>query len=293
MLRLKDAAPHEAGMAGHTDWARRESPRWREVLAAAALTGTSGQVEPALRAAGRDLVWLDFGRGLSVHEAARLAERLRRQPRVDWVAPNTLERPLQAPTDPLAAQQWWLQPVSGSNGNAIAQRLRGVPGFLRAWQSGLLGADAGPGAMVAVLDTGITPHPDLEGRILPVFDFVSDVAFAADGDSRDDDPTDPGDGVSATDLADPGLAGCEEKRSSWHGTVIAGLIAAVPDNGIGVAGLHPRGRLLPVRVAGKCGAALADIIDGMRWAAGLQVARLPLNPFPARIINISFGGPVP
>jgi serine protease len=50
------------------------------------------------------------------------------------------------------------------------------------------------------------------------------------------------------------------------------------------------GRVLPVRVAGKCGADLADIIDGMRWAAGLPVVGVPTNPNPARIINISFGG---
>jgi serine protease len=60
--------------------------------------------------------------------------------------------------------------------------------------------------------------------------------------------------------------------------------------------------VLPVRVAGKCGADVADIIDGMRWAAGLDgvckrsdgagrcAEFVPRNPNPARIINISFGG---
>jgi serine protease len=50
------------------------------------------------------------------------------------------------------------------------------------------------------------------------------------------------------------------------------------------------GRVLPVRVAGKCGATVEDIVDGMRWAAGLPVDGVPANTNPARIINISFGG---
>ncbi|HET9823432.1 MAG TPA: S8 family serine peptidase, partial [Burkholderiaceae bacterium] len=58
----------------------------------------------------------------------------------------------------------------------------------------------------------------------------------------------------------------------------------------GVAAMNWNGRVLPVRVAGKCGADVADIVDGMRWAAGLPVAGVPPNPNPARIINISFGG---
>jgi serine protease len=82
--------------------------------------------------------------------------------------------------------------------------------------------------------------------------------------------------------------------SSWHGTQIAGIVAALTDNAEGIAAASRDGRVLPVRVAGKCGAEVADIIDGMRWAAGLPVAKagggfLPANPDPARIISISFG----
>ncbi len=111
-----------------------------------------------------------------------------------------------------------------------------------------------------------------------------------DGNGRDADASDPGDWVSAADRQQARFAGCAEQRSSWHGTVIAGLVAANTDNALGVAGIDRQARILPVRVAGKCGAAVADIVDGMRWAAGLQVAGVPTNPNPARIINISFGG---
>jgi serine protease len=61
------------------------------------------------------------------------------------------------------------------------------------------------------------------------------------------------------------------------------------------------GRVVPVRVAGKCGAEVADIVEGMRWAAGLPACKrsdgaggcaefAPANANPARIVNISFGG---
>jgi serine protease len=130
---------------------------------------------------------------------------------------------------------------------------------------------------------------------------------ANDGDGRDADAHDPGDWVSAADRsADPARYGaCEEAPSSWHGTAVMGLIAAHSDNGLGVAGIDWAARLLPVRVAGKCGATVRDIVDGLRWAAGLRVCQqfadsqdpdsgcaewAPLNQHPARIVNLSYGG---
>ncbi len=283
IVRLKNPLAHE-----ERDEAPREqeTARWGRVLRGAALSGAAGQRAPALRAVGRDQHLLDFGRSLPPDEAARLAARLRQHPDVEWVAPNTREKRLAVSSDPLAGQQWWLEPVSGTNANALASRLRGVPSFLSAWRSGIAGVST---AVVAVLDTGITPHPDLAGRVLPGFDFVSDPLYANDGDGRDGDPADPGDWVSATDLSDSRFSGCQEARSSWHGTVIAGMLAALTDNGVGVAGINPAARVLPVRVAGKCGATVADIVDGMRWAAGLAVVGAPPNANPARIVNISFG----
>jgi|CXWL01.1.fsa_nt_gi serine protease len=293
IVRLKGAAAHASTEADDTPRqrpTRDDGARWRAVLRGAALGATSGQREPALRAVGRDQQLLDFGRGLAPAEAERLAERLRRSPEVDWVALNVREQRLQVSSDPYAAQQWWLQPAGGGNANALADRLRGVPGFVGAWQSGIPGATGGAAAIVAVLDTGITAHPDLAGRTLPGYDFVSELHFAGDGDGRDNDPTDPGDWVSASDRADTRFADCELSKSTWHGTIVAGIIAAATDNGVGVAGINQQGRVLPVRVAGKCGATVADIVDGMRWAAGLPVAGVPTNPNPARIVNISFGG---
>ncbi len=298
IVRLKEAAPHittvPALLALGDQMRRRDSERWRSVLRGSGLTATSGAREPAMRPSGRDTYVLDFGRLLTEDETDRVAARLRARPEVEWVSANTLEQRLQVSSDPLAPEQWWLKAVAGLNSNAQSDRLRGVPGFFPAWQGGLAGTGAaaagGVSAVVAVLDTGITPHPDLLGRVLPGYDFVSDPLLANDGNGRDPDASDPGDWVSAADRQQSRFAGCAEQRSSWHGTVIAGLVAANTDNAVGVAGIDRQARILPVRVAGKCGAAVADIVDGMRWAAGLPVAGVPTNPNPARIINISFGG---
>lgn len=253
-----------------------------------------------VRALGRAAQRIDLGRRVGAADLTEMLERLRARPEVEWVVPNTRERRLQVPGDPLypasatSSGQWWLFPTGGSNTNDIEDRRRGVPGLQTAWSTST-GGGAAP--VVAVLDTGITAHPDLTGRVLPGYDFVSTLEYANDGDGWDADPSDPGDGVSAADLsASPTLfADCEVDTSSWHGTEIAGILAATANNGTGGAGVVWGGRVLPVRVAGKCGAELSDIIDGMRWAANLPVyddqqRLVPPNPNPARIVNISFGG---
>jgi len=298
IVRLKDAPAHHALAATA---ARLEDQRWQRVLASADLVravaartttpAPTPAVSPSLRAVARDARLVDLGRPLPADEAQALAERLRALPEVDWVTLNVREQRLQA--DPLRSQQWWLRAASGGNAQPQAERRRGVPGFETAWASGIPGAGGSMAPIVAVLDTGIAPHPDLVGRVLPGHDFVADTLAANDGDGRDADPADPGDWVDASDRQNARFASCEIQRSSWHGTVIAGLIAAIPDNGLGVAGINPQGRVLPVRVAGKCGATVADILDGMRWAAGLAVAGVAANPHPARILNISFGGAAP
>ena len=206
--------------------------------------------------------------------------RLRLHPDVLAVEPDVRLMPMAVPNDPVYTQQWHLQAPSLFTGaiNAAA-----------AWN-----LTTGTTAItVAVLDTGIRPHPDLVGRYWPGYDFVSEVDFANDGNGRDPDPTDPGDWVSGADQSNAVFAGCSRVNSSWHGTFIAGLIAAATNNGSNGAGVDWNAKILPVRVSGKCGALLSDILDAMRWAAGLSVAGVPANPNPARIINLSFGGDSP
>jgi serine protease len=285
IVRLKQPVAHDSA---RTRGAHPESVRWRRVLGEAGLSGASGRREPRMRPVGRDQQLLEFEAPLSRSEADALREKLMARPDVDWVEPNVREKRLQAaPSDPLYSQQWWLQSVSGSNANALEARLRGVAGFQAAW----LRANQAP-AVVAVLDTGITSHPDLTGRVLPGYDFVSDLEYANDGNGWDADASDPGDWVSLADKQrnPQAYAGCSIENSSWHGTIVSGMVAANVYNGAGGAGIHWGASILPVRVAGKCGAEVLDIVEGMRWAAGLQVGSAPLNKNPARIINISFGG---
>lgn len=143
--------------------------------------------------------------------------------------------------------------------------------------------------VVAVIDTGLLPHADIDtGRILPGYDFVSDLFTANDGNGRDADPTDPGDWVSADDRKLHPECGVAD--SSWHGTHVAGTIGAATDNGTGVAGIDWKARLLPVRVLGKCGGLTSDIVDALYWSAGLSVPNVPANLNAAHVLNLSLGG---
>lgn len=156
-----------------------------------------------------------------------------------------------------------------------------VPG---AWK-----VNRGEGIVVAVVDTGITSHSELDSRVLPGYDMIVDAASARDGDGRDPNPQDEGDWFTG-ELC--GIGG-ESGMSSWHGTHVAGTIAAVANNNDGIAGVAPEARLLPVRALGACGGYESDVADSIIWAAGGQVAGLPVNPNPARVINLSVGGDGP
>jgi Subtilase family len=145
--------------------------------------------------------------------------------------------------------------------------------------------------VIAVLDTGVLySHPDLAHRLLPGYDFISDPTRANDGAGRDADATDPGNWVTKAEATST-YAGCYETNSGWHGTQMAGIIGAEANNQYGISGINWASPLLPVRVLGKCGGHLSDIVDGLRWAAGLPVLDVPPNAHPARVINVSLGAP--
>lgn len=226
---------------------------------------------------------------MSQHQAIAVAKKLKRDAEVEWAIPNVVERPasIQLPADPLFDQQIWL--------SARTTGIKALPDFPRAW-SALQGRTLSK-VIVAVLDSGVPlGHPDLVGSILPGYDFVSDVENARDGSGLDADASDPGNWLSDSDIsANPTYyAGCRARPSSWHGLAIAGMLAANTNNDVGGAGMLwqlPGPRLLPVRVAGACGAEVNDIVEGMLWAAGVAYQGSPaLNPNPARVINLSFGG---
>lgn len=179
-------------------------------------------------------------------------------PDVEYAEPDRLMQATMIPNDPYFGQQWDLQNAAASIN---------APG---AWAYGITGA----GVVVGVIDTGYRPHSDLAANILPGYDFISDSSRAGDGDGRDYDAQDPG-----------GYA-CQ---SYWHGTHVAGTIAAVTNNGQGVAGIAYGAKILPLRVLGCQGGYESDIADAILWGSGNTVSGLPYNPTPARVLNLSLG----
>src|SRR5436190_10484103 len=225
---------------------------------------------------------------------ARQLERMRADPDVEFAVPDERRFPHAVPNDPLYHGQWYLQ-----NGAYVASSsdatLNTQPSAVHAPAAWDLGVGSSS-LVIASIDTGILyDHPDFSGRLLPGYDFVTDVATANDGDGRDSDATDPGDWVtSAEDRSGP-FKGCGAEDSSWHGSRTAGIIGAASNNAVGIAGVAWNPKILPARVLGKCGGQDSDIVDAMAWAAGLHVSGVPDNPQAnwAKVENLSLGGQEP
>ncbi len=174
---------------------------------------------------------------------------------VVWAQPNYIMQATAVSNDEFFADQWHYKNIN-------------LP---QAWDIEKGDTNA---VTVAVIDSGILGgHPDFVGKLLPGFDFVSDSQRALDGDGRDNNPEDR---AGAT--------------SGYHGSHVAGTIAAATNNTIGVAGVSWGAKILPVRALGNGGGSLADIADAMLWSAGLPVAGVPNNPNPAQVLNLSLGG---
>lgn len=266
-------------------------------------------------ATGKRISVLPTSERLTAAEAETAAAELRERSDVVWAAPNYILRAFADPPVPAsdsyfradrARQVWDWRAKTDSTVRSVlgTSNTFGSGGFSSrapyAWR-----ATRGEGAVVAVLDTGITAHPDLPtwdgaiagDRMLPGYDFVTRIQYNSgaesgrDGDGWETNPQDTGDYLE--------LDECYHHEdtipSSWHGTHVAGIIAAEKDNGVGVVGVAPEAKILPVRVLGLCGGTTADIIAGMRWSVGLPVtnpltgAPVPINDNPADVLNMSLG----
>ena len=140
--------------------------------------------------------------------------------------------PVHAAADPLLAQQWGLFAIGAD----------------RVWTT-----TTGQDVIVAVVDSGSGPHPDLAENLLPGRSIIGTVESQ---DGRDID-------------------------ASGHGTHVAGIIAAVANNGIGGSGVAPNAKILPIQVLDQAGQGDArDVAAGVRFAADNG----------ARVINLSLGG---
>lgn len=206
----------------------------------------------------------DFARNVMVAFA--------QNPNIAYVEPDRVMHALFTPNDTNFGSQWDLTNATGGI-NAPA-----------AWD--LAGSSPGAGIKVAVIDTGITTHSDLAGQTVGGYDFISSSTAARDGNGRDSNPADEGDWYGANECG----SGYPAANSSWHGTHVAGTIAALANNAKGIAGIAYGSKVVPVRVLGKCGGSVSDIVDAIVWSSGGSVTGVPANANPARVLNLSLGG---
>ena len=175
---------------------------------------------------------------------------------------NTILQPARVPSDPLYTLQWHYPMIR-------------LP---QAWDSTI----GSPSVVIAVVDTGVVlTHPDLQGQLVAGYDFISSASRARDGDGIDPDPSDPGDLALGTGA------------SSFHGTHVAGTIGAAsdrPTGEIGVAGVAWGARVMPIRVLGLQGGTNYDVLQGVRYAAGLPNDSGTVPAQPADVINLSLSG---
>ncbi len=195
----------------------------------------------------------------SAADRARVAElcrAARRLPGVGSAEPNHLRREFSLPSDPLFPQQW---------------------DFLDSGFAHALDLSQGDATRtIAVLDTGVRfEHPDLAGKFVAGYDFVSDSWNASDGNGLDPDPTDP------------------ILTNGTHGTHVSGTLVAATDNALGIAGGTRLGKVMPIRVLGLLGGTDFDIAQAILFAARLPNNSGTLPPQRCEVINMSLGGPSP
>lgn len=273
-----------------------------------ALSSLAGVTLTHFRFMSGDGQVLKLPQSMTLAEATAVARKLTADPSVEYAEPDTRKFPLLTPNDPkyTDGSQWNLKSPSSPDNILGGTNLPG------AWDI----TTGSSSIVVAVIDTGLRPHEDIDtnilygtGRVVTGYDFVSpDVIssgphagtyyFSAnDDDGRDIDPSDPGDWITAAEANGTAaygvFNGCTQEDSSWHGTHVTGIIGANGNNGIGIAGINWNSKILPVRVLGKCGGYDSDIIDGMNWATGLPVPGVSANTNPAKVINLSLGGSGP
>jgi serine protease len=184
---------------------------------------------------------------------------LRKRSDVIYAEPNYLRKPFRTPDDSFYDRQWHYPLIN-------------LP---QAWET----TTGNPNVVIAVIDTGVVlSHPDLQGQLVAGYDFISNANNALDGDGIDANPDDPGDRINP------------DGSSSFHGTHVAGTVAAATDNNSGVAGVAWNARIMPLRALGTLGGSDYDVAQAMRFAAGLANDANGFPAISASVINMSLGG---
>lgn len=190
-------------------------------------------------------------------ETLRHVKLLRGRPEVRAADPNRILRSALVPNDPgYAVQRWHYEQIS-------------LPA---AWNLTTGSADV----VVAIVDSGVVSHADLRANLTGGYDFIRS-PLNQDGDGLDADPDDPGCALGG--------------GSVFHGTHVAGTVAAASNNGLGTAGVAWNARLMPVRVLDGCtgSGTFYDVAQGIRYAAGLPNDSGQLPARAAAVVNLSLG----
>ncbi len=217
---------------------------------------------------------LALPRSMAMADVEELARKLAERADVEYAEPDRQMFATLVPTDTQFPQQWDMRESAVAPGGAS---------LLDAWDI----TSGSPNLVMAVVDTGVLPHRDFGGRLLPGYDFISNAVKSNDGGGRDNNASDPGDWLTTSEAA---AMRTTARSSSWHGTHVAGTMGASGNSGQGIAGINWQSLILPVRALGKGGGSSSDIADAIAWASGAPVAGVPNNPTPARVINLSLGG---
>jgi len=279
MLAPLAAAAADAGFTDRIIVKYRGSPDAAQAMAGTTKLGNAelsaqrfGLTMSRVRTTALGSQVLRVDRKLSLAEAEQLAADIAASdPNVEYAEPDRIMRKVFTPNDTRYNEQWhYFEAAGGINAPT-------------AWDK-----STGSGVVVGVVDTGYRPHADLAANILPGYDFISDTFVANDGNGRDSSALDPGDWVNPGECG-PGDPAAFE-ASSWHGTHVSGTIAAITNNGNGVAGVAFNAKIVPARVLGKCGGFTSDIADAIIWVTGGHVNNVPDNANPAKVVSISLGG---
>ncbi|KAF0647675.1 MULTISPECIES: S8 family peptidase [Streptomyces] len=264
--------PAERLIVGYKSMAQEAKSDEAAAKDAAAKGRKAGEAVGFDRRLGTGAALIDLEKAKDAKSLDAVMDAFRADPDVAYVVPDRrVYATAVTPNDTEYRRQWDLfESTAGMN----------VP---TAWDKA-----TGEGVKVAVIDTGYVPHSDLAANMVAGYDFISDPFMANDGGGRDSNAADPGDWMLRGECGDNYPE--QDYDSSWHGTHVAGTIAAAAGNGKGIAGVAYDATVQPVRVLGKCGGTTSDIIDAITWASGGYVAGVPGNPYPADVINMSLGG---